>query len=98
MARDPAPTTLIPAAAGSALAAGAVTAVLVGVAPPVAIAAGVIAVVAGAATTLGLRRDVPPPRLVLPPAPTSDELLAAVNQVEAQIQGKVPPAGRKGGG
>jgi hypothetical protein len=31
-----------------------------------------------------------PPRMVLPPAPTSEEVLAAVDTVERQIEGRVP--------
>ena len=40
-----------------------------------------------------LRGDPDPrnaPRLVLPPAPTSEEVLAAVDTVERQIEGRVP--------
>jgi hypothetical protein len=91
MARAPAPT-LIPAAAGGALAAGAAAAVLLGPASPLILIAGVVAAVAGGVATAGMRRDPGPPRLVLPAAPTSAELLAAVDEVEAQIEGKVPPA------
>jgi hypothetical protein len=84
--------TLIPAAAGGTVAAGLAAAVIAGLMPPVALAAGLAAAVAGGAATLGLRRDPGPARLVLPAAPTSGDLLAAVHQVEAQIVGKVPPA------
>jgi hypothetical protein len=85
--------TLIPAAAGGAVAAGVATAaVLASLAPPVALAVGIAAVLAGGAATFRLRRDTPPPRLVLPAAPTGDDLLAAVGHVETQIEGKVPPA------
>jgi hypothetical protein len=91
MARVSAPT-LIPAATGGAVALATATAVAVSVLPPLALAGAIVAAIAGTAATLGLRREPEPPRLVLPAAPTSDELLAAVDEVEAQIEGKVPPA------
>jgi hypothetical protein len=91
MGRGPAPS-LLPVAAGGALAAGALTVVAAGLAPPLALAAGLAALVAGGAATAGLRRTAEPPRLVLPPAPTSQDLLTAVARVETEIQGRVPPA------
>jgi hypothetical protein len=88
----PATPTLIPAAAGGALAAGVGAAVLLSLAPPVALVGGLLAVLAGGAATAGLRRGpASPPRLDLPAAPTSDELLAAVDRVEDETVGKVPP-------
>jgi hypothetical protein len=89
MPRPPAPT-LIPAAAGVAV-AGLGTAATVVLLSPVPIAAGLIAALAGGAATAWLRRPPEQPRLILPAAPTGDDLLAAVGQVEAQIEGKVPP-------
>jgi hypothetical protein len=91
MAQAGAPT-LLPAAAGGALAVGSIAEVLATVAPPLVIVAGIAAALAGGAATLGLRRESGPPRLVLPAAPTSAELLANVDQVQSQIKGKVPPA------
>ena len=84
--------TLIPAAAGGTVAAGVAIAVLGGLLSPVALAVAGVAAVTGGALTAGLARRPAESRLTLPAAPTSDELLAAVDAVEAQIEGKVPPA------
>jgi hypothetical protein len=85
--------TLIPAATGGAVAVGVAGAVLGGLLSPIALAVAGVAAVAGAAVTAGLaRRPDEAPRLILPPAPTSADLLAAVDDVQAQIEGKVPPA------
>jgi hypothetical protein len=84
--------TLIPAAAGGTVAAGVAVAVIGGLLSPVALAVAGVAAVAGGALTAGLAaRRNDEPRLTLPAAPTSDELLAAVDDVQAKIEGRVPP-------
>jgi hypothetical protein len=91
MSRAPAPT-LLPAAAGGVVAAAVAAVVVAGAAPPLALAGGVLAALVGAGATVGLRRESGPPRLDLPAAPTSAELVQAVDDVEALVRDGVPPA------
>jgi hypothetical protein len=84
--------TVLPAAAGGVVAVGVVGAVAAAVLPPVALVGAVAAAIAGGvATAAARRRPPPPPRLELPAVPTGDQLLAAVDKVEQQVAGKVPP-------
>jgi hypothetical protein len=79
--------------AGGVGAAGITAAVLVGAIPPVGLALAIMALGAGAMVSVSaFRRRALASRPVRPAAPTSADLVAQVEGIEADIAGKVPPA------